>query len=59
MEIIVSIKSQYGSRAIIPVCDKAKLFAELAGTRTLTAQAIKTIKFLGYTVSVQQEEVAL
>ena len=43
-EIIVEIKSVYGNEVIYPVCEHAKLFAELAGTKTLTKQAVNVIK---------------
>lgn len=59
MEITVSLKSQYGNQVIVPVCKQARLFAELAGTRTLTTQAVWVIKAMGYLVLVQQEVVAL
>jgi hypothetical protein len=44
---------------IYPVCEQAKLFAQLAGTKTLTKQSISLIKKLGYTVEIQQREVSL
>ena len=59
MKIIVSIKDVYGVRKIYPVCDTAKLFAELAGTITLTAQAVEVIKELGYEVEVHQAIIKL
>ena len=52
MEIQVSIKSVYGNQLIYPLCDKAKLFARLARTSTLTPQAIDIIKRIGFTVVV-------
>ena len=52
MEIIVTVKSNYGTETIYPSCLKGHIFAEMAGTKTLTPQAIKLIKALGYTVSV-------
>jgi hypothetical protein len=55
MEIKVRIVSQFGNQRIFPLCEKAKLFCEIAGTTTLTEHAIKAIKKLGYTVSVVQE----
>ncbi len=58
-EIIVQIKTVYGNEVIYPMCSDAKLFAELAGTKTLTKQAIYTIKNLGYIVTVEVPEYEL
>ena len=52
MAITVQIKNVYGTETIYPVCEKAKLFAALAGTKTLTLQAIAQIKLLGYSINV-------
>lgn len=54
MNITVEIKNVYGNTTIYPVCAKAKLFADIAGTKTLTFAAIHKIKFLGFEVIVQQ-----
>ncbi len=54
--ITVSIKNIYGRDVVYPICDDAKSFAQLAGTKTLTMDAIGHIKNLGYTVSVKQTE---
>jgi len=51
MNIVVEIKSNYGTEAIYPVCDKAKEFAAIAGTRTLTRGTIERIKTLGFEVN--------
>ena len=59
MQITVQAKSQYGNIVMHPVCDKAKLFAALAGTKTLTYNTIKQIKALGYIVTVKQDQVIL
>ena len=56
MEIIVLEKSVYGQDLIYPICDKAKAFAELLGTKTLTKQAIHGIKKLGYKVITQEKQ---
>ena len=50
--IQVEIKRVYGVDTIYPYCDKAKLFARLARTKTLTVPVVKLIKELGYTVHV-------
>jgi hypothetical protein len=52
--IQVTVKDVYGARTIYPACDTAKLLAKLAGTKTITAQALATIKQLGYAVEVAQ-----
>lgn len=57
--IIVTITSNYGVEAIYPVCEAAKTFARLAGTKTLTRSTIALIKNLGYQIDVQQDQVQL
>ena len=59
MKIEIEIRDVYGIRTIYPHCQTAKLFAKLAGTRTITRHALETIKALGYTVEVKQPEVSL
>ncbi|MGV9002386.1 MAG: hypothetical protein ACOH18_05540 [Candidatus Saccharimonadaceae bacterium] len=54
--IIVSIKSNYGREAIYPINATACKFAALVGTKTLSRNNIETIKSLGFTVTVQAEE---
>jgi len=48
--ITVQVKSNYGQIVAYPVCVESKLFAQLAGTKTLTIDALKTIKALGFEV---------
>ncbi len=55
MPITVRITSNFGNRAIYPVCGTAKKFADMLGTKTLTDRAIEQIKGLGYEVRVQQQ----
>lgn len=50
MEIRVEIKSVYGEEKIYPVCEQAKLFAQLANTKTLTPAALRLIGRLGYDI---------
>lgn len=52
MNITVAVKNVYGREVIYPVCNKAKLLAELAGTKTFTQHAIQTVKALGYSIQV-------
>ena len=54
---IVDIKQVYGNETVYPVCENAKLFAQLAGTRTLTRSALSVIKQLGYDIQVSHSAV--
>lgn len=56
MQIQVSIKKVYGKELVYPICDKALLFTQLAGTSTLTPPIISIIKKLGFTLNIQQQE---
>ena len=53
MTILVEVKNVYGNRTVYPACDKSRLLAALTGNRTLTVDAIETIKRLGYTIQVK------
>jgi hypothetical protein len=59
MELIVKIKTVYGVDKIYPVNEAAKFIAEIAGTVTLTAAAIKAAKKAGYTIVVETPAIAL
>lgn len=48
--ITVQVKSNYGNTVAYPVCEQSRLLAQLAGTTTLTIQALKIIKSLGFEV---------
>ena len=54
--IIVRITSVYGARTVYPVCETAQIFADITGTKTLKPTTINSIKALGYTILVQQEQ---
>jgi len=49
--VTVTVKSVYGNITAYPACPTASLFAQLLGTKTLTPQALKTIKALGFEVN--------
>ena len=51
--ITVRIKDVYGNQMIYPVCDAAKVFARLAGTKTLTQDTLRCIRQLGYEVEIE------
>jgi hypothetical protein len=48
--IEVEVKDVYGVTKYYPICEKAQLFADIAGTKTLTVQVIKKIEALGYSI---------
>ena len=50
MKIHIIVKSNYGAFTIYPNCETAKIFAAIAGTKTLTFPTLKLIKALGYEV---------
>lgn len=54
-EITVQIKQQYGQQRIFPICDTAKTFATIAGTKCLDKGKLAQIESLGYVVHVQTD----
>lgn len=48
--IQIRVKDVYGRETYYPVNEEAQLIAKLAGTRTLTSEALTIAKQLGYTV---------
>lgn len=55
MKITVRVKHNYGLAQVYPVCEKAQLFAEIAGTKTLTRPTLQLINKLGYLLDIQRE----
>ena len=53
--ITVKIKNVYGTDKIYPVSEQARLFADIAGTKTLTNYTIARIKKLGYAIKVEPQ----
>lgn len=58
-QIVVRITSNFGNRAVYPVCEQAKRLADLIGTKTFTDRAIEQIKGLGFTIVVQPQPATL
>jgi len=54
MKITIRIDKNYGIETAYPACERAQLFARLAGTKTLTRHALRDIAALGYEIEVQQ-----
>jgi hypothetical protein len=58
MNITIVAKSNYGTQAFYPVCGNARLFAEIAGTTTLTPRTLRSIKALGINIIIHSQEVS-
>ena len=57
MQITVAIKNNYGKEVVYPVFRVAKLFADIAGQKTLTTRVIADIKQMGVTICVEQQTI--
>ena len=57
MKIIIKLDKNYGSWVVYPVCQKAQLFAALAGTKTLKKHTLKQIQALGYDIEVSGDQI--
>ena len=58
-QILVEVKNIYGHDVVYPACKTARLFADIAGTITLTPFAIGRIKSLGYEVRIENKGLVL
>ncbi len=52
--IVVTTRNVYGQDKIYPVCEHAQMFAELAGTKTLSDHSIRVIKKMGIRISLEE-----
>ena len=59
MEIQVLAKDVFGHIKFYPKCDKARTFASIAGTTTLTEQTLRKVMQLGYEVKVERQEIQI
>ena len=55
IRIEVEVRNVYGTVKYYPMCERAKLFAGIAGTVTLTPQALEKIRSLGVTIKLKQQ----
>ena len=55
MNIQVIIKNDYGNQLIYPKCEISKAFSNIAKTKTLSIENLKTISSMGYHVEVVNE----
>jgi hypothetical protein len=57
MNLVVSKKNVYGVERVYPVCNKARLFANISGNKTLLPEVIEMIKELGYNLTTESEKI--
>lgn len=54
MKITIRIDKNYGIETAYPACERAKIFARIAGTKTLTTHALRDIAALGIEIEIEQ-----
>ena len=59
MKIQVAIKHVYGKETIYPICEKAKILAQLVNQKTLTKKDIEKIKALGFVIEIVHQDINL
>jgi hypothetical protein len=52
MFIEIEVNYQYGNKVFYPVCKQAKLFAQIAGTKTLKYSTLDLIEKMGYEIKI-------
>jgi len=57
--ITVEVRDVYGKPIAYPVDTAARIFADIAGTTTLTDMTLKRIKALGYHINVTQRKIEI
>ena len=56
MKIQVTIKNVYGNELIYPKCRISKAFSDIAKTKALSIEVLKTIAEIGYQIEVVNEK---
>lgn len=54
--VTIVARDVYGERKYYPMCEKAHLFARIAGTKTLTKETLKLILELGFELRYHQTQ---
>jgi hypothetical protein len=54
MKITIRCDKNYGVETFYPACERAQLFARIAGTKTLTRHALRDIAALGIEIEIEQ-----
>ncbi len=59
MHITVQVRSVYGRETVYPACPKAVAFANIAGTKTLTTEALREIHRMGVEIRVEAPQYSM
>ena len=51
MELKVIVKHIYGNELIYPMCKTSKVFSDIAKTKTLSIEVLRSLKSIGYTIT--------
>tara|TARA_R100000951_G_scaffold98937_1_gene89086 strand:- start:45 stop:230 length:186 start_codon:yes stop_codon:yes gene_type:complete len=51
MELKVIVKHVYGNELIYPMCKTSKVFSDIARTKTLSKEVLRSLKAIGYTIT--------
>ena len=54
--IVVEVRNNYGNQTVYPTCAVGKIFAEIAGSKTLTKETREGMKRLGYVFRVAKPD---
>jgi len=54
MKITIRCDKNYGIETFYPACERAQIFARIAGTKTLTRHALRDIAALGIEIEIEQ-----
>lgn len=55
--VTIEVRDIYGQRKFYPKCEHAKVFADIAGTKTLTEVNLRRIKKLGYRIDFERPNI--
>jgi len=56
--IKVDVRMVYGNKLVYPMCENARIFASISGTRTLGIRDIINIKKLGFDIEIVTPKLA-
>ena len=57
--LLVTVAENYGQTTVYPACKRSRVFAEIAGTKSLTEATRNAIKKLGYVFTIAKPTIEL